>query len=149
MISSPPEIIQSYSKFPEIHRVQRIGWALVACVAVLISHLPLCCVAWMPGHTLSLGILSFIRFYPFFLGELSFILPPFPISKPLKLPLELIPLQAITIQTVDSFHLDLPVLQSGVLLRLKPFSDCYNSSSGHNSEIKRDNDWKRRRGRSG
>ena len=36
MISSPPEIIQSYSKFPEIHRVQRIGWALVACVAVLI-----------------------------------------------------------------------------------------------------------------
>ena len=77
----------------------------------------------MPGHTLSLGILSFIRFYPFFPGDLSFILPPFPISKPLKLPLELIPLQGITIQTADSFHLDLPILQSGVLLRLNPFSD--------------------------
>ena len=77
----------------------------------------------MPGHNLSLGILSFIRFYPFLLGDLSFILPPFPKSKPIKLPLELIPLQAITTQTADSFHLDLPILQSGVLLRLKPFSD--------------------------
>lgn len=122
MISTPPGIIQSYSQLPEIHRVRKTGPTLAASVG-LIRPPSSCCLAWISGHILSLGILSFLHFHPFLLGGLSFLLPPCPISKPLKLPLKLVPLQALATQTADSFHLDLPVLQSGVLLRLTPFSD--------------------------